>query len=313
MSAAAPAALVTGGAGFIGSRLVRALVERGSDVTCISLPGSDASRLVGIPVRFIETDVSDVAGLRRALEGLEFSRVFNLAAYGVDPSFRDARAMLDGNAGVVAALIEALDGRDIEMIVHVGSCAQYGPAQPGVPITEDHPQRPDTLYGAAKCAAEVYGRAAALVAGIPFTTLRLFHVYGIGEPAKRLVPHLLGRLAAGENVELTPGEQARDLTYVDDVASAMLAASAAGDAVACRSFNVCSGVPTTVRTIAERAAHVLGARSSLLKLGAVPYRDDEVMWQVGDPAALRAATGWQPRVALEEGLRRMARPDGETA
>jgi len=313
MTEAMPAALVTGGTGFIGSRLVRALVELGSAVTCISLPGADTSRLDGVPVDVIEVDASRSEMLRRSLEGVEFRRVFNLAAYGVDPTFRETRAMLDGNAGVVASLIEALAGRDIEMLVHVGSCAQYGMATPGIRIAEDHLQRPDTLYGAAKCAAEVYGRAAALVAGIPFTTLRLFHVYGVGEPAKRLVPYLLDRLAAGESVDLTPGEQARDLTFVDDVASAMMAASGAGEAVDGAAFNVCSGTPVTVRTIAERAANVIGGHPGLLNFGAVPYRDDEVMWQVGDPTALEAATGWRPRFSLDEGLRRMTRPNGETA
>lgn len=313
MTGGASDSLVVGGTGFIGSRLVRALVEQGSDVTCVSLPGTDTSRLDGVPVRLLEADASDPASLRRVLDGAVFHRVFNLAAYGVDPSFRDPRAMLDGNAGIIASLVQAVAERDIDMLVHVGSCAQYGAAPFGTPIAEDHPQRPDTLYGAAKCAAEVYGRAAAVVFGVPFTTLRLFHVYGVGEPPKRLVPYLLGRLAANESVDLTPGEQSRDLTYVDDVASALIAASTAGDAVDGGAFNVCSGMPTTVRSIAETAARVLGRSPALLNFGAVPYRDDEVMWQVGDPSALTAATGWRPRFSLAEGLQRMTASDGERA
>jgi nucleoside-diphosphate-sugar epimerase len=175
-----------------------------------------------------------------------------------------------------------------------------------VRIREEHPLEPPSLYGAAKAAAALFGKALAARLGIAFVPLRLFGVYGPGEAPSRLVPHLIAHFRAGTTPALTPGGQARDFTYIDDVVEALMAAATAPGVVAGRAYNVCSGVPSLVREVAHLAARAVGKEGADLGLGRRAYRDDEPMWIVGDPSRFTEATGWTARVALEEGIRRMA-------
>ena len=308
MNVAAPEVLVTGGAGFVGSRFIHALAASGGRAVCVSRSDGPKPSLADVPeeaLRVLQVPEYSRESLAGALDGLEFDCVVNFAATGVRPGDHDATALLDGNAGVLANLIDALDGRDVEAIMHVGSCAQYGPVSAGEPLAEDSPQRPLSTYGAAKLAAEAMGRAKAHSAGMRFVTLRLFHVFGIGEQRSRLVPSLIRALRAGEPVDLTGGDQVRDVTYADDVADAILAACKQAASLDLDAYNVCSSTPVTVRRIAESVARLTGRPLDLLRLGAIPYRSDEPMWLVGDGSAFESATSWKPRRSLEEGLRLM--------
>jgi UDP-glucose 4-epimerase len=105
-------------------------------------------------------------------------------------------------------------------------------------------------------------------------------------------------------VSLTDGLQVRDFTYVDDVVSALLLASNC-DLEAYSAYNVCSGHPISVRTVAETTARILDRPSDLLKFGSLPTRLDEPAFVVGDPSRFNSATGWTPTVSLDEGIRRM--------
>lgn len=189
-------------------------------------------------------------------------------------------------------------------MLHLGSCAEYAPPLDERPLTEQHPLSSASSYGAAKAAAFLFGTAHARRLEVPMVTLRPFGTFGPGEAPHRLIPALVARLARDERVELTSGEQVRDLTFVDDVVEACLAAARSDALEPYLAYNLCSGVPVAIGAVAREVARLMGKPEALLAFGAVPLRDYEVPWLVGDPARLRAATGLAPQITLAEGIRR---------
>jgi len=196
--------------------------------------------------------------------------------------------------------------RSLNRFIFTGSCSEYGfAASDGIAISEDQPLRPTSTYGAAKAAAELYGQALAEQLQIPFVTLRLFNVFGPGERPHRLLPTILDSLMQDRTVALTGGEQQRDLLYVDDVAEALMAAAHSDNLQPGAAYNICSGIPLKIRQVGESAAELLNKPKSLLEWGKLPYRADEPMWVVGDPARFAQATAWRPKLNLTTGIERM--------
>lgn len=297
--------VVAGATGFIGRALVTELARAGARVCCLVRPASRSDALEQLAgVRVLRVASFRSPELPDALAGLDADVVYNLAAYGVRPEDRDPELMLEGNVGVVTALLSAAARLPARRFVQIGSCSEYSPVPEGRLLDENCATAPASLYGAAKAAATVYGGALAQQLGIDFTVLRLFGVYGEGEASYRLVPYLVDRLRRGEPVDLTPGEQARDLLHVDDVVAALLAAAQVDIPAGQPVYNVCSGSAVRVREVAETVCDLMGRPPQLLGFGKRPYRPDESMWIVGDNRRFCARTGWRPRVGLREGLRR---------
>jgi len=298
---------VTGATGFIGAALVRRLLAGGCDVvaTAPARPSgwarlSPRQRLRQLPLERLTRDA-----LLDAVGDEPPDAVFHLASAGVNPAERAPGVLLEGNVAALVATLEAAARWGGARVVFAGSCSEYSAVVEGQLVDEGAPRAPLDLYGAAKAAAHDYGRAVAEALSVPLVTLRLFGVYGPGEGPARLIPHLIARFRAGEAPALTPGAQARDLTYVDDVVEALIAAATSRGLENGRAYNVCSGAPVRVREVAERVARAAGWPGGDLGLGRLPYRDGEPMWIVGDPSHFSEATGWRPRIALDEGVRRM--------
>ncbi len=302
-------ALVTGATGFIGSALTRRLAEEGIKVSCLVRRQSNAERLGPLPeVELIEVQSFRTSELQKALTGTIADVVFNLAASGVSQEDSDPEIMLEGNVNLVMNLLLAIRQWKIRQFVHAGSCSEYGLPMGREPLTEQHPLHPISLYGAAKAASVLYGSALSARFNIPFVTLRLFGVYGIGEGPRRLMPYIIDHLRRDEPVDVTPGEQVRDYLYIDDVVEAFLRAANSGDHRERPGiYNVCSGMPVSVRDVGETVAKAMDKPPQLLQWGKRPYRPDEPMWMVGDNRRFVEATGWSPGVSLSEGIGRMIR------
>lgn len=298
-------ALVTGATGLIGSVLVERLQAEGVQVCCVVRPGTRARMKSASALTVIETSF-DRDGLRRSLAGISCDVVFHLASYGVQSHDRDSDQLIEGNVRLLSHLLPAVGEWPLQRFIFSGSCSEYGfPARENVPILEDQPLRPTSLYGAAKAAAELYGNALARQLKIPFVTLRIFNVFGPGEGPHRLLPAILHALEQGRPVELTGGEQQRDLLYVEDVADALFAAGGCERLEPLTAYNVCSGLPVRIRQVGEIAARLLGKSTDLLQWGKLAYRGDEPMWMVGDPARFREAASWRPKLSLAAGIERM--------
>jgi UDP-glucose 4-epimerase len=300
-------AIVTGATGFIGSALAKRLARGGVRTVCpVRAESPRAALLDGIagiePVRLASFSAKE---LESTLGAVDADVIFHLASYGVDPKERDPEGMIDGNITLLARFVALAARRPLRRFVHTGTCSEYAPLAEPARLTEAHPLSPTSLYGAAKAAAALYAGGLGRQLGVPLVTLRLFGVYGVGEAGHRLIPYLLDCLSRGVTPELTGGEQARDLTYVDDVVDALLAAAVAPGIEAHGVYNVGSGAPVQIRAVATATARLLGKPESALGLGRRPYRSDESMWIVADPGRFCAATGWRARVTLDEGIARM--------
>jgi nucleoside-diphosphate-sugar epimerase len=299
-------ALVTGANGFIGSALVARLIAEKVHVICLVREKRRCLHLDSLAgVQTIEVPVFQTSYLKSRLANVSADVVFNLASYGVRQEDRDPDELIEGNVGLTAHLLEAVAGWPLRKFIHTGSCSEYGfPFSNGLPISESQPLRPLSVYGAAKAASVLFGNSYAAQLNIPFVTLRPFGVFGIHEAPQRLVPYLIGRLERDEPVDLTPGEQVRDLLFEDDLVQAFLEAAEA-KLNWYESYNVCSSQPTRIRELGETVADMLQKPRDLLLWGKRAYRTDEPMWLVGDNCRFVGATSWRPTVSLEEGIRRI--------
>jgi nucleoside-diphosphate-sugar epimerase len=302
-------ALVTGGNGFLGHALVARLRASGRAVTALVRRPD----VVDDAVDLIVADLRRPESVRAALAGQRFDVVFHLAAAGVAPRDREPGPMFATNAVGTGTLVEACAGAHVPAIVYAGSCSEYAPTSSTAPLAEDTPLTTSHLYGASKAAGGLWGSAVARSLGVNFCWLRFFGIFGPGEAPDRLVPHLANKLQQGQPVDLTPGEQVRDLMYVDDAVTALLLAADLAARGESGPFNVCTGVGTRVRDIACSVADALRRPRELLRFGALPYRGDEPMRLVGDPGRFQRAAGFAPRIDLDRGVELAAFAAGSQA
>jgi len=293
--------LVTGASGHVGAFLTKGLLARGCEVAVLVRPQSDLWRLADVLGR--------VAVLRGALGDLEETRapmkawapetVFHLAWSGVTGAFRDDPAQITGNVTGSLALFEAARESGCRCWVGFGSQAEYGAVEGA--LREDLPPRPVTAYGVAKLCLGLMTEKLCAMTDVRFVWLRLLAAYGPMDDGRHLLPAVITQLLGGDRPALTPGEQRWDYLYIEDAIEAIcrLALETRARGV----FNLGSGQARTVRSLVETARDLIDPALAL-GFGDVPYRPDQVMHLQADISKIVGATGWRPRTALEEGLRR---------
>ncbi len=290
-----------GASGFIGRHLMGRLAADGWR----TFSAAPTDRHGGRPLpegHVVEISTLDSAGIGAALDAAQPNVVFNLVAAGIGPTGEDPETLVAGNAGIVASLMAALEGRTGVRVIHTGSWSEYADPIADTPVSEEHPMAPSSGYGAAKAGASLLGAALSRRLGIPFLVLRLFNVYGPGEAPHRLLPYLVTQLTGGDPADLTVGTQIRDFLYVGDVVNALLVATTTE--LETEVFNVATGVGTAIRDIARMTAAELNASATLLRFGALEGRRDEPATIVGDPSRFAKATGWSAQTSLADGVRR---------
>jgi UDP-glucose 4-epimerase len=196
-------------------------------------------------------------------------------------------------------LFELARAAGCERFVGLGSQAEYGNYD--IPLQEDLTAHPLTAYGVAKLATCLLLQKLAELDAVRFVWLRLLSTYGPDDDEGHMIPTLIRELCEGAVPQLTLGEQVWDYLYIDDAVDAICAAAVSANTAGV--YNLGSGKPCTIREVAERVRDLVDPTRSL-GLGMVPYRPDQVMYLLGDARKLREATGWAPRVSLEEGLAR---------
>ncbi|MHC5020132.1 MAG: NAD-dependent epimerase/dehydratase family protein [Planctomycetota bacterium] len=307
MSAEERTAVVTGATGFIGRAVVPTLLAQGWTVHAWLRSGSTRELPNHVQVISQALPPDPEADLRPLVPAGGVDLVVNLAAAGAQQGgAASGEALRDVNERLPERVLRAVGAASRPRFLHIASCFELADGTPGALMGDDHPVEPFSPYGATKAAgAEAVQRLGERLS-VPVIVLRLFGCYGPGEAPTRLLPYLVTALQNGEPAELTAGTQTRDFTWVTDVAAAIACAATAPDLKPGTPYNVCSGVPTTVRQLAELAAAVCG-RPDLLQFGARTARADEPVWMVGDASRFRAATGWSPEVPLAEGIARLCR------
>lgn len=296
--------IVTGGAGFVGSNLVRALVGAGHQVVVVdNLAATWSLRViedVADRVTFVHGDVRLAEDLERVGPG-PFDRVYHLAAsfaneLSMEYPTIDMRSNIEGTLNVLAMARRVGCG----LFVYTGSSSSYGDVP--VPFDEDGATRPYTPYAISKQVGETYVRTS----GLPYAIFRLFNVYGPGDPPGRYrnaVPNMMRALdAAGGALRILGRDATRDFTYVDDVVHALLEAPRAQGQL----VNVGTGVETPIVELGRQILRLFDLPESRMR-----FEDarswDRVVRRCASVARLRALYDWVPATPLADGLARTAR------
>ncbi|WP_291270421.1 NAD-dependent epimerase/dehydratase family protein [Geothrix sp.] len=293
-------ALVTGGAGFIGSTVVRALLDLGVSVRVLDdLSTGTVDNLDGLRrVEFLQGDVCDASAVIHAIAGVD--TVFHLAASvgnkrSLDNPSRDAQVNLLGTIQV----LEACRAARVEKIVYSSSAGIFGELKT-LPIAEDHPLVPETPYGVTKLAAEKMCLAYTQLYDIRAVCLRYFNVYG---PRQRfdaygnVIPKFVFTLLKGGDIEVYgDGQQTRDFVHARDVAQANVKAALATEVTGV--FNIGSGTRVTINDLIR----ILRANGLEFSPTTGPTRSGDVRDSLADISSARMAFGYKPSVDLARGV-----------
>ncbi len=297
--------LVTGGAGFIGSHLVDALVERGDEVVVLDDLSTGFAANINPAATLVEGSIADEAAAAKAVDGCEL--VFHQAAHkavlrSVELPLTTDTANTHGTLTILKAAADA----GVQRVVHASSSSVYGGATT-VPTPESEPLIPRSPYAVTKLAAEHYCRVFAELYGLETVALRYFNVYG---PRQRpdatyaaVIPLFVDALLHGRDPEVHgDGLQSRDFTYIADVVGANLAAAVA-PASACsgRAYNIAPGKAASLLDILAALGGLLGVTP---KPHFVATRAGDVKHSLADASAAARDLDYRCTIGLDDGLAR---------
>jgi UDP-glucose 4-epimerase len=298
--------VVTGGAGFIGSHVVDELVRVGADVVAIDdLSVGDPQNLREAQnggARLVIADVRDREMLESELRGAAV--VLHMACDNLRASLANPERSHDVNAtGTLRTALTAV-AAGVDRFVYVSSSEAYGSAV-RIPMDEEHPLRPTTVYGAAKAAGELYSQSCMRAYGLPVTVVRPFNSYGprshaVGTSAE-VIPKMTTRVLAGlPPVIFGDGSQTRDFTWVEEVAQGIIEAAACDDLVG-DAVNIAYGRGVSIADICSLLLEIL--ESDLEPTFAEP-RPGDVEHHYADTTRARELLGFEALVPIRDGLER---------
>lgn len=301
-----PAALVTGGAGFIGSHLVEALVLRGHTVRVIddfSTGKSENLQSVASQIDLIEGDIRDSETVRSAVDGADW--VFHQAALvsvplSITNPVRNHIMNVDGTLN----LLDAARHAGVRRFIYASSAAIYGDSAE-LPKAETMLAAPISPYGLSKLIGEQYARLYSRLYGLQTVGMRYFNVYGPrqdpGSPYSGVISIFMARLQAGARPTIYgDGQQTRDFVFVSDVVEANLLAATAPASAAGQVFNVSTGRGTSILDLWVTMQRIAGTD---IVPAFAEERPGDVRYSRATYARAREILGYKPRVALADGLR----------
>ncbi len=300
--------LVTGGAGFIGSELVRQLAARGFDVLVVdNLVNGKRQNLEGVLAKNIELAVSDIRdekSMTSLFRGVDV--VFHLACLGVRHSLHSPVENQQVNATATLGLLGIAMAQAVKRFVYISTSEVYGMVHTA-PIAEDHSTMPYTVYGASKLAGEAYTRAFWHTWGYPTVVLRPFNAYGPrchheGDSGEVIPRFMLRCLAGRPMVIFGDGKQTRDFTFVSDTANGILAAGLS-DASVGQTLNLGSGKEIEIQVLAKMIAEAVG-RADAEILYSEP-RPGDVVRLLSDSSKAKELLDFNTTIKLRDGLLRL--------
>jgi len=298
-------ALVTGGAGFIGSNLVDGLVERGVKTRVLDdLSTGRHSNLV----EAVETgrcdlivgDIRDRATVKAALRGVDL--VFHLAVSNLRVSLSDPSVSHEINAGGSLTVLEEAREAGVHRFVYCSSSEVYGSAVE-VPISESHPLNPTTVYGASKLAGEKYALAFHTTYEFPTTVVRPFNTYGYREhlvgTSGEVIPRMVARALGGRPpLIFGDGTQSRDFTFVTDTVRGLIACAEEDELIG-RAINIARGEEVEIRFLAAEICRQLGREPDI---EFIDERPGDVHRQWADVREARTLLEYEARIPIAEGI-----------
>ena len=300
--------LITGGAGFIGSELTGQLAAQGAHIVVVdNLVNGKRENLEGVlsdQVHLEVADIRDVKTMTELLEGVDI--VFHLACLGVRHSIHSPIENHEVNATGTLHLLKACRNVNVGRFVYVSTSEVYGTAR-WVPMTEEHPTFPMTVYGASKLAGDCYTRAFHRTYDYPTVVVRPFNTYGPrchheGDSGEVIPKFMLRCLAGKPMVVFGDGRQTRDFTYVSDMAKGIIAAGMADESIG-QTLNLGSGGEIAVKELAGKIAGVVGKKEAGIVYDSP--RPGDVLRLYADTGKAKDLIFHQPDVTLEKGLEKL--------
>jgi UDP-glucose 4-epimerase len=294
--------LVTGGAGFIGSHIVRALIYRGDTVRVLdNFSTGKRENLGGLDVEILEGDILDVSAVQQAIRGM--THVVHLAAFvSVPGSIADPLTCNSINVTGTLNILHTAADQGVRRIVFASSSAVYGDRNQG-PQHEDLPLYPLSPYGLAKLAAEKFCCSFHTLYGTETVILRYFNVFGPRQNPQSDYAAVIPRFISAVLYDRQPviygdGEQTRDFVYVANIVKSNLLALET-PAIAGQIFNIASGEPVSINQLAQTLGEVSGRK---VKPQHMAPRDGDIRHSSADTTRARTILGYAPSVSLSEGL-----------
>ena len=302
--------LVTGAGGFIGSHLVERLAVEGARVRTLVHYNSrnDPGLLKLLPdetlaaLDLLPADLLDPFAMRQAVDGIEV--VFHLGALiSIPYSYIHPYHVAETNVMGTFNVLEACRAAGVRRLVHTSSSEVYGTAL-RVPIDEEHPLQGQSPYSASKIGADKLAESYFCAYELPVVTLRPFNTYGPRQSDRAVIPTIITQALTQDVVHLGNLNARRDLTYVTDTVEGFIKVSAADD-VEGKTYNLGAGSDISIGELAETIIELIG-RSVKIKVDEARLRPEgsEVQRLLADNTLAKKDLGWEPRVSLDEGLRR---------
>lgn len=298
--------LVTGGLGFIGSRIVQQLVLKGYRVTVID-KNTDTSRLQDTLsnhpdcLRLVRGDITQPAAIEAAMQGAE-AVIHEAAIIGVEYSLKHPQETAATNVQGTVNLLEYAAKHGVVRFLNISSAAIYGSKYPP-PLREELTPAPESPYAASKAAAELFCKSYQVAQGLDVVSLRYFNVYGPGMkggPYAAVIERFGSQLVRGEPLTIYgDGKQTRDFIHVRDVADATLRALEAPD-IGGETINIGTGKETRILDVARLMARIAGCEPELVM---EPPRPGDVRFSYASVDKARELLGWEAKIGLEEGLK----------
>lgn len=296
--------LVTGGAGFIGSYLVKALVESGSDVVVLDnlLRGNKLDKEILNKIEFIQGDVRDAAVVKRAVLGVDI--IYHFAAVlGVDVVADEPMETMETETIGMQNIVKSAIASGVSKIIYASTSGVYGHSAISKSVTEDIKLDPRTSYAISKRFNEIYLAAVYEEKGLSSVSVRFFNVYGKKQDRRMVIPRFFEQALNNEPITVYGnGQQTRDFTFIDDTVQACLklAAKVSG----CEIVNIARGREYSIMQLANMIKEVTGSKSEIQTIDAPIKRYDfEVERRKGCSDKLKKLTGFSPLVDLNEGLK----------
>lgn len=282
--------LVTGGTGFIGRYVVARLVSAGHRPTVTQFGAVPGDFDLGPKLDLIELDLRDSNETGKLVSTLKPDLLIHLA--GVTGQ-SDPKGQLceEINHRATVHLLDRLAETDVRKIIMVGSAAEYGP-QP-TPFRENMPDDPRSPYAVSRTRANRYALSMAGSTGLPVTILRLFSVYGIGQPMNMFLPQLISHAVSGSEFRMTSGTQRRDFVHADDVARAILTSADSAQATA-RVMNIGGGTGFRLSEVARSVWQYCEADEALLQIGVLETEGDGSFDTLADIQLAKTLLRWRP-------------------
>lgn len=295
--------LITGGTGFIGSNLISELLAIGCSPTVLTRDRQENGSfdLQKAKPTLVELDVTDYAALKTFVLNFSPTLIINLAAtLGRDDA--SGREIYKVNYEAVENLLEAAaaTAEEVKKIILFGSADEYG-YQP-IPQSEDLPLLPNSPYAVSKARMTELAGKVFKESGVPVVVLRPFTVYGMEQPKGMFLSDAIRCALGNQPFEMSEGRQKRDYIFISDFIRAIMQASRTLN-VEGEVFNIGSGQAFPLREIARKVWEITGADESLLKIGARAASLSELHDTCADITKARTLLDWQPRIALDDGLR----------